>query len=117
MASTKKNDTWVGEAELVSILETLKGQGDPLPQELIKRVTTVAVKFQGEYKMVVFEVEKFIKRAVPSDKLSGMTVIEAICRTAQGKEKDLFCARFGLRMKQICACLHDIPSSDKVSRE
>lgn len=111
---SKESKSWVGEAELIEALNSLLGQNPP-PSALVKKATQSALKFQNEYKMVVFEIEKFIKRAASDDKISGIFVMDAICRATQGKEKDTFCARFASRMKQICSNLQDIPPNDKVT--
>ena len=105
--------TWKGESELSGALQALVGCQSPSP-DLIKKASQTALKFQSEYKMVVFEVEKFVKRAVASDKLSGILVMDSICKSAHSKEKDVLCARFGSRMKQIFLSLQDIPPGDKV---
>jgi len=104
--------SWKGESELSGALQALVGGQSPSP-DLIKKASQTALKFQSEYKMVVFEVEKFVKRAVAADKLSGILVMDSICKSAHSKEKDVLCARFGSRMKQIFLSLQDIPSSDK----
>jgi CID domain/CCCH-type zinc finger len=121
MASNKEKrvpgEGWVGEEELTRALKALEGQqlSDVNTTALVKKATQTALKFQAEYKMVVFEVEKYIKRASASDKLAGISIIDSLCRHTHGKDKDVFCSRFATRMSQICACLNDLPPSDRIT--
>ena len=105
---------WVGEAELTQALSLLAGYRPPAASQ-VKKATQVALKYQNEYKMVVFELEKYLKRSSADDKLAGIFVMDAICRSPQTREKDVFGPRFASRMKQICACLHDMPRADKLA--
>ena len=118
MATIKKSGetSWAGEAELSAALVALSS-GTASEPDLVKKAAQVSVKFQNEYKMVVFELEKFIKKSKAEDKLAGILVIDLICKIAQGKDKDVFCARFGTRLKQIFACLHDLSPEDKVRED
>jgi len=104
--------SWSGEAELCGALQSLVGR-EPIPADLIKQAAQVAIKFQNEYKMVVYELEKFIKKGRAEDRLAGMLVIDSVCKATQGKDKDVLCARFSSKMKQIFSFLDDISSSHK----
>ncbi|KAG0266903.1 hypothetical protein BGZ95_002974 [Linnemannia exigua] len=49
----------------------------------IERLTKLAFKAARYYKNIVYCLEKFITRCVPEYKLTGLYVLDAICRTSQ----------------------------------
>jgi len=108
---------WVGEEDLTRALKALEGQriADGSSATLVQKATQTALKYHAEYKMVVFEVEGYIRRASAADRLGGLYVIDSICRHSKGKDKENFCGRFSTRMQKICSSLQEIPATDKVA--
>ncbi|KAG0204733.1 hypothetical protein BGX33_008306 [Mortierella sp. NVP41] len=53
----------------------------------IEKLTKLAFKAARYYKNIVYCLEKFITRCVPEYKLTGLYVLDAICRTSQSKAK------------------------------
>ncbi|KAG0299759.1 hypothetical protein BGZ98_009779 [Dissophora globulifera] len=49
----------------------------------IDRITKLAIKSARYYKNIVYSLEKFITRCVPEYKLTGLYVLDSICRTSQ----------------------------------
>ncbi|KAF9352467.1 hypothetical protein BGX26_009735, partial [Mortierella sp. AD094] len=49
----------------------------------IDRLTKLAIKAARYYKNIVYHLEKFITRCVPEYKLTGLYVLDSICRTSQ----------------------------------
>ncbi|KAF9429453.1 hypothetical protein BGZ76_001276 [Entomortierella beljakovae] len=49
----------------------------------IDRLTKLAIKAARYYKNIVYYLEKFITRCVPEYKLTGLYVLDSICRTSQ----------------------------------
>ncbi|KAF9398845.1 SR- and CTD-associated factor 8, partial [Mortierella sp. AD011] len=49
----------------------------------IDRLTKLAIKAAKYYKNIVYHLEKFITRCVPEYKLTGLYVLDSICRTSQ----------------------------------
>ncbi len=104
---------WAGEQELQSALQGLVGTY-PTPASKVKSIISVANKYANEFKMVVYEVERFIKKANNQDKIAGILVIDALCRQAN-KEKDVFAKRFAIRLKETVGFLTKMTSQDKVT--
>ncbi|GJJ76898.1 protein NRD1 [Entomortierella parvispora] len=48
----------------------------------IERITKMAIKSAKHYKNIVYLTEKFITRCVPEYKLTGLYVLDSICRTS-----------------------------------
>ncbi|KAF9124254.1 hypothetical protein BGW39_008330 [Mortierella sp. 14UC] len=55
----------------------------------IDRLTKLAFKAARYYKNIVYCLEKFITRCVPEYKLTGLYVLDAICRTSQSAKAKL----------------------------
>jgi hypothetical protein len=106
---------WAGEEELQTALQGLCGQY-PVPNSKVKNVTVVANKYVSDFKMVVYEIEKFLKKANNEDKVGGIFVIDMLCRQS-GKEKDIFAKRFAVRLKETIGYLTKIPNPDKVRKQ
>eukprot|EP00599_Poterioochromonas_sp_BG-1_P007202 CAMPEP_0173151564 /NCGR_PEP_ID=MMETSP1105-20130129/11657_1 /TAXON_ID=2985 /ORGANISM="Ochromonas sp., Strain BG-1" /LENGTH=194 /DNA_ID=CAMNT_0014066967 /DNA_START=74 /DNA_END=656 /DNA_ORIENTATION=- len=62
--------------------------------------------------MVVYEIERFIKKANNEDKIGGLYVLDMICRQS-GKEKDIFAKRFAVRLKETIGYLTKVSNQDK----
>jgi hypothetical protein len=108
--------SWLGEGELQNALAELSGQ-HPVPSSKIKHIVSIAFKYQNEFKMVVYEIEKYIKKASGNDKIGGLFVIDFICQQSRnnfGKEKDLFSNRFSIRLKETINYLEKCGPKDKV---
>jgi hypothetical protein len=92
---------WNGEDEVKSVInELIDG---PCTASKIKQACTVCLKFVNEYKMVVFEVERIVKKGTNGDKPTGVYLIDAICRNSRsqfGSHRDLYTTRFSLRIKE-----------------
>ena len=84
----------------------------------IESVVEVSFKFQNEFKMVVYEIEKFIKKSPNESKLPGLYVMDAVCKRSRlsnsAKERDIFINRFGLRLKETMSFLDKLSLKDKV---
>lgn len=103
--------SWSGEAELQTALRELCGSY-PVAASKIRQAVTVANKYSQEFKMVVYEIERFIKKAAMEDKIAGVFVIDSLCRQ-HSKERETFAKRFALRLKETFGFLAKIPSRDK----
>eukprot|EP00981_Chlorochromonas_danica_P009543 scaffold2727_cov161-Ochromonas_danica.AAC.6 len=103
--------SWSGEAELQTALRELCGSY-PVAASKIRQAVTVANKYSQEFKMVVYEIERFIKKATTEDKIAGVFVIDSLCRQ-HSKERETFAKRFALRLKDTFGFLAKIPSRDK----
>lgn len=103
---------WSGEQELQSSLQNLSGQY-PIPNSKVKSAVVVANKYVNEFKMVVYEIERFIKKANNEDKIGGLYVLDMLCRQS-GKEKDIFAKRFAVRLKETVGYLTKVSNQDKV---
>ncbi|KAK5821352.1 hypothetical protein F5H01DRAFT_340519 [Linnemannia elongata] len=55
----------------------------------IDRLTKMAFKAAKYYKNIVYCLEKFITRCVPEYKLTGLYVLDSICRTSQSAKTKL----------------------------
>lgn len=105
--------SWPGENEIQNCLIDLVGD---CSISKIKQLCSSCFKYQNEYKMVVFEVEKFIKKSSPEDRLAGLFGLDAICKASRsqfGKEKDIFSNRFALRLKDTLTHIDYNKLSDK----
>ena len=70
---------WPGEAEINSAMAAFIKKR-PIAASNVKAATKTALKNAVEYKLVVYCIESFIKKASNMDKLCGIFVIDAICR-------------------------------------
>ena len=74
--------SWPGESELLSALEDLIGinsrgsnewdekNNEPIKGSIrIENVINISFKYQNEFKMVVYEIEKFIKKTSNENKI------------------------------------------------
>lgn len=68
------------EGNFATALQGLKGMKRPVVASKIKAVAECALQYQSEYKLVVYEVEKFIKKSEPEDRILGVFVLDSICR-------------------------------------
>jgi len=81
----------------------------------VKVATKMCLQHQKEYKMVVFEVERFMNKASEAARMGAMYVLDLLCRKeATGKSKENFCARFASRMKQIFAVLEGVSEGNRL---
>ena len=109
-----------GEAEVKEHLnELINGKSSA---SKIKAACTLCLKHQQEYKLVVYEIEKFIKKVDISDKITSLYLLDAICRNSRAqvnnnKEKDIFSNRFAIRLKETLAnLLYDsLSQADKLN--
>jgi hypothetical protein len=104
--------SWAGEQEFPAALQNLGGQY-PIPNSKVKNVVVIANKYSSDFKMVVYEIEKYIKKASNEDKVGGIFVIDMLCRQS-GKERDVFAKRFAVRLKETIGYLSKAPNQDKV---
>lgn len=114
--------SWVGDAEIASLFEKLCEKETNQVKELfnskLKAIVSAALKYQNEFKMVVYEIESFIKKAPVQNKIYGLYAMDSICRKSRSmfpKEKDLYSNRFALRLKETIGFLDKISSKEKVS--
>jgi hypothetical protein len=91
--------SWKGESDFAASfqdfnLSTLNSK--------IKELCHLCLKYTAEYKMVVHEVERFIRKSSnQSEKVAGLYLIDAICKASRaqhGKEKEVFAKRFSQRL-------------------
>lgn len=104
---------WSGETELQAALQDLCGQY-PVPASKIRQAVTVANKYSTEFKMVVYEIERFIKHAQLEDKIAGVFVMDSLCRQ-HSKERETFAKRFAVRLKDTASFLTKISGKDKAA--
>lgn len=104
---------WSGETELQAALQELCGQ-HPVPASKIRQAVTVANKYCAEFKMVVYEIEKFVKRVPVDDKIAGIFVMDSLCRQ-HSKERETFAKRFAVRLKDTLGQLAKIGPKDRAT--
>lgn len=102
---------WSGEVELLGLLQELCGHSS-VPTSKVKQIVTVCNKHIAEFKMVVYEIEKFIKKSNSEDKLGGLFVIDSLCRQ-HSKERETFAKRFSIRLRETLSYMAKIPPADK----
>lgn len=64
--------------------------------------------------MVVYEIERFIKKANNDDKIGGVFVIDSLCRQ-HSKEREIFAKRFSIRLRETMSFLQKTSSQDKAT--
>eukprot|EP01031_Cornospumella_fuschlensis_P038145 gene38145-46351_t len=102
---------WAGEAELQGALQELCGVY-PVPSSKIRQAVTVANKYCAEFKMVVYEIERFVKKAAAEDKIAGVFVMDSLCRQ-HSKERETFAKRFAVRLKDTTSFLLKVSAKDR----
>jgi hypothetical protein len=110
---------WAGEHEFGNSLKELNNT-HPVPSSKVKAAVNVAMKYPNDFKMIVFDLEKWMKKSNLADRIAGIFVMDSICRGSRtqhrDKSKDLFSSRFLTRLNEIVSLLngssdHDIVSS------
>ncbi len=106
---------WSGEKELADALGELNNVRPP-PSSKIKAVVHIAFKYPTEFKMVVFDIEKWIKKSNIDDRIAGIFVIDSVCRGCRSqhggnKDKDYYSSRFQTRISEIFSLM--IGASEK----
>jgi CID domain len=101
---------WVGEHELSSALADFLRGGTPAPKQKVKDATTAVLKHADEYKMVVFDVERWMKKCSVHDRISGILLIDSVCRASVAAKKSKgpaaqIAPRFATRIHEIMALL------------
>ena len=108
--------SWSGEEELNVALNDLVGLR-PAPASKIKVAVGLCMKHSADFKMIVYAVEKWMKRAAIGDRISGVYVIDSLCRgyrSIHGKDKDVFSNRFLTRINEIFQLLNGISETNYV---
>lgn len=108
--------SWKGENELAEALRDLS-QIHPPPTSKVKNVVSVAFKYSSEFKMVAYDIEKWMKKSGIDDKIAGLFVIDSICRgcraqQAHNKEKDFYSNRFAMRIPDIFLLLNGLSDAN-----
>lgn len=109
MASGKQ---WVGEEELQNLLKELRGHSQGVPTSKIKQIVSFCNKHIQDFKMIVYEIEKYIRKAEHVDKLGGLFVLDSLSRQ-HSKERDTFMKRFAIRLKETMSFMNKVPAQDK----
>lgn len=107
---------WVGEHELVAALRALCSSQRPVASSKVKDAAKVAQEHVREYKLVVYSIEKFFKKARPEHRLPLVFVIDSLCKEGRhpGGSHETFAGRFGLRMKtDTLPKMYEVPRSDR----
>ena len=117
--ATKK--ALAGDAEMAALFEKLCERENNHVKEVfsakLKAVVNAAFKYQNEFKMVVYEVENFIKKSPVQNKIYGLYALDSICKKSRGqfsKEKDIYSNRFAIRLKDTIGFLEKISEKEKV---
>ena len=104
---------WSGEQELQTVLQELCGHKSNVPSSKIRQVVSIANKYVTDFKMVVYEIEKFIKKSANEDKMSGLFVLDSLCRQ-HSKDRETFAKRFGIRLKETISYFYKVSNEEKV---
>ena len=114
-----KGSNWSGEAEFQGYLNELNGITQPPPASKIKSIVSFAMKNSTEFKMIVYDIEKWMKKAENNDRISGVYIIDSLCRAyrsqCKDKSKDVFSNRFVTRLNEIFMLLSGLSKNDLVS--
>jgi hypothetical protein len=105
---------WAGEEELQKLLQELCGHTGGVPTSKVKQIVGVCNKYVQDFKMVVYEIEKFIKKSNPLDKLGGLFVLDSLSRQ-HSKERETFAKRFAVRLKETFTYLQKLPNHEKAT--
>jgi hypothetical protein len=109
--------SWPGEADMVSAFQELQDAADGKGSltNSVKIAVKMCLQHQKEYKMVVFEVERFMIKANEAGRMGAIYVMDSLCRKeATGKSKESFCTRFASRMKQIFMHFEGISENNRL---
>ena len=101
--------------ELAHELRQLTRSKPPVSAKTIATLTQLAVKHAKHYKLVVLHVEKFIEKCRGDYKLSGLYVLDSICKTSKDKLKtDLYTPRFAKNLPTLMDHFASCPQKDIV---
>lgn len=107
------NKHWAGEQELHKALQELAEYQSNVPTSKIRSVVSIANKYVSDFKMVVYEIEKFIRKSDDHQKITGLFVIDSLCKQ-HSKERELFSKRFALRLRDTFSHFSKFSEKDKV---
>lgn len=109
---------WSGEQEFTNALNDLNN-AHPVPTSKVKVAVNVAMKYSNDFKMIVYDLEKWMKKSIISDRIAGIFVMDSICRGSRAqhrdKSKDLFSLRFLTRLTEILGLMNGASDHDIVS--
>jgi hypothetical protein len=108
-------ESWPGEKEIQEALSGLVRGSGGVSASRVKDAAKVALANSREFKRVVYEIERFIRKSRPRDRVAGVYVIDAVVKESRSKsgEKDHFESRFTQRMKSdTLPALRAVPESD-----
>lgn len=119
MSSSNKVQ-WHGEAELAAALSELNNIIQPPAASKIKTIVSIALKNTNDFKMIVFDIEKWMKKSSINDRIAGIYIIDSICRGSislgKDKTKDLYSNRFSTRLNEIFTLLNGSSENDMVNQ-
>ncbi|KAJ3215600.1 hypothetical protein HK099_006292 [Clydaea vesicula] len=98
------------------LLYSLTESKPPVSASKITDLTKSALKYTKVSKHIVSSVEKFIVNCSPEYKLSGLYVIDSICKAAQKvntPESNQYPKRFNEKIEPIFSSLKNAPAKDK----
>jgi hypothetical protein len=107
------NKHWTGEEEMHKALQELLEYQSNVPTSKIRNVVSIANRHVADFKMIVYEIEKFIRKSDDNHKIAGLFVIDSLCKQ-HSKEKELFGKRFALRLKDTFSHFSKLGDKDKV---
>ncbi len=105
--------SWSGESDLLKALHELLDHHSTVPTSKIRAIVSIANKHIADFKMVVYEIEKFIRKSDDHNKIAGLFVIDSLCKQ-HSKERDIFSKRFALRLKDTFSYFSKLTTKDKV---
>lgn len=111
-------NSWNGEEDFARALSDLCGKGNNLNASKIKQVVNIAFEHKHHYKLVVYDVEKWMRKIPVEERLQGIYVVDGICRHCRQlhvKEKDYYSLRFLHRINEIISLFGTSSESDIVS--
>ncbi len=108
--------SWAGEAEMLRALHELLEYTSNVPTSKIRSIVSIANKNIADFKMVAYEIEKFIKKSDDNHKIAGLFVIDSLCKQ-HSKEREIFSKRFAIRLKEIFAHFAKLSQKDKVRKK
>jgi len=109
------SSVWEGEEEFAKELAEVAKHKPPVSASRVSTITKLALKNLKHYKKIVHYIERFINKVNAEYRLSGLYLVDSICKAAQNKlgDKDVFTPQFAKRIEETLNDAFECPPKDR----
>jgi hypothetical protein len=106
--------SWDGERQYEKELKQIHAKPPPISSSRVKLLTDLAIEHYKYYKHVVMLIERFVLRSREDYRVSGLFVIDSICRASRKRfsSNDPYTPRFASKLEGIMGAVKAVPPGD-----